>query len=584
MEPISSKSNFFFLIGILFFQVPCWAGLSLESRESLRIWTVNSPREISWSPPIFDYDVEKAKKVGPYSFDETNLYFRLTTGSKPKLIYKYPQGLFRQPQLELVNSSGHKRSGAESELVELAAQESGPWRLCLVENIIDEQTHSFQRFCSPELELVQQKLVFFSKPSVPRVLINGQSQSLSGRVILNNQDFVRASLRFADGSLYEFSTQISAPEIQTSYLDNGLIVIEGFGVAPVGSVALLSSHREPGWISQKLQWLDTIKDERRHWQLQKNFSQNGVIYFLGLGGGVFGLEYQAGELPQKAQLAKLAKEQRYFSYLAKIPLHLVQGDQQDVRNLEGLNTPGFHEGRFSFAGRDYQTRLEKAFPGEASTRITGLAASSGSLVVLGELSFNYWFSSFLGGKSNFWSDRWGVYGRGLRSLQTLEAEGSSAMLIANSLDLKYRFTPGLWGRHETWGAQFGVSELRLSHFACQFLGLVIFWGRSMPLVFDKFFNLIPFLNYPKWVDLEIIYYPVSYPSSEIKVLNTPDGIGNWTMNFHGKIFWTPRFFGEGGFGLRQYDFIQKRRVQEQLEDARLTLAFLYATIGFGWSF
>ena len=96
-------------------------------------------------------------------------------------------------------------------------------------------------------------------------------------------------------------------------------------------------------------------------------------------------------------------------------------------------------------------------------------------------------------------------------------------------------------------------------------------ARSMPRVFDSLLNCIPFMNYPKWVDMDLVLFPTSMdPQYQLK--------SNFELNFHGKIKWTPALFGEAGFGIKNYSF--------KLADNDLDVDFysFYGTAGLGLSF
>ncbi len=93
----------------------------------------------------------------------------------------------------------------------------------------------------------------------------------------------------------------------------------------------------------------------------------------------------------------------------------------------------------------------------------------------------------------------------------------------------------------------------------------------MPLVFDRILNYLPFMNYPKWVDAEVIYYAV--PLSSDVLLSS-----SFSTNFHGQVLWRKNFFGEAGFGLKRYAF-SNPSINRKAE-----LNSFYGTIGLGLKF
>jgi hypothetical protein len=79
------------------------------------------------------------------------------------------------------------------------------------------------------------------------------------------------------------------------------------------------------------------------------------------------------------------------------------------------------------------------------------------------------------------------------------------------------------------------------------------------------------MSYPKYVDMEFIMYPMSMTST-VKAGST------FNLNFHGKVFWTPRFYGEAGFGMKRFAYT------DSSQGLDVTLTTLYGTAGLGLIF
>jgi hypothetical protein len=246
-----------------------------------------------------------------------------------------------------------------------------------------------------------------------------------------------------------------------------------------------------------------------------------------------------------------------------------------VLNLSKLET-------LSIKGKLTQSyEFYRGYPGEFSTRLTGISGVSG-VSVLGDLALGYWFEDMFR-NNGYWSSklRWGTSIKMFRSLtpihitkanlkaQNQQSQGTS--IAAVNADLKYRFVPGIWGRDETWGATINYHSLNIVSRDLNALGVGFFWGRSMPMMFDQLMSLFPLMKYPKFVDLDFIFYPVSLKSN-VKLRM------NYHLNFHGKIFWKETFFGEAGFGLKRYYY--------SFPSERVIINFqsLYLTLGLGISF
>jgi hypothetical protein len=138
-------------------------------------------------------------------------------------------------------------------------------------------------------------------------------------------------------------------------------------------------------------------------------------------------------------------------------------------------------------------------------------------------------------------------------------------------DAKYRLEPGLWNRDESWGGMLSYQKFKYASFDATLMGGGVFWARSMPRAFDNTFNYFGFLNYPKWVDAEFVYYPVGDARNAVLA-------GNYALNFHGKIMWTNSFFGEAGFGIKQYNF------NDLVNRINMRFASGYGTVGLGLNF
>jgi hypothetical protein len=195
----------------------------------------------------------------------------------------------------------------------------------------------------------------------------------------------------------------------------------------------------------------------------------------------------------------------------------------------------------------------------------------------------YWFESLLGWEHyHLGHQRWGVAAKYFQALAGTDA--NLTQFAATNVDLKYRLSPGIWARDPTVGLmasylkfEYGFKDsLGKVNFEVPVVGGGAFWARSMPKIFDDLFNVIPFLRYPKWVDWEFIYYPMAMKAGQASRFM-------FAMNFHGKVQWTENFFGEGGFGLKNYSFedVSSPDPNKQLAP-QVVVAF--GTFGLGFNF
>jgi hypothetical protein len=174
----------------------------------------------------------------------------------------------------------------------------------------------------------------------------------------------------------------------------------------------------------------------------------------------------------------------------------------------------------------------------------------------------------------FSNQRWGMSLRYFKNISgTLTDQVTPPIEDISSLviDTKYRISQGVWGRDPSMGLVGSLQMINIQEFNYSLLGAGAFWARSMPKFFAVIMDIIPWFRYPKWVDVEFIYYPMTFTSNY--VLGS-----NYALNFHGKIQWPKHYFGEAGFGLKQYSF------SNASEFKAANIYMLYATIGLGYTF
>lgn len=220
-------------------------------------------------------------------------------------------------------------------------------------------------------------------------------------------------------------------------------------------------------------------------------------------------------------------------------------------------------------------QLYRGFPYEFSGRLTGIVAATLETVLIGEVAGSAWFERAFGSDSYYLSERrWGASARYFRAMQAFAFSGDAAALNQFSVlntDLRYNLIPGIWNRDELFGLVTSMEMVDIGGMKANLVGAGAYWARTMPRVFDDLFNILPFFRYPKYVDVEFVLYPMS-------LSNDVEAGMSYNLNFHGKVFWTPRFYGEAGFGIKQFDYIQRSA------DSEVSISTAYGTIGLGLVF
>lgn len=214
-------------------------------------------------------------------------------------------------------------------------------------------------------------------------------------------------------------------------------------------------------------------------------------------------------------------------------------------------------------------------PREVSIRLTEVL-SGGKTLLFGEGHGSWWFNDVFGSQNYYFSKlRWGLTAKYFTGFSKLPASDNTTTQDVDfkslQVDLRYRITPGLWLKTPTLGAITAYEKVDIGSTSAAKLGIGAFGTYPMPKFLDNVMNKASFLNHPKWLNIEYIKY-VAATSNDISLGN------DYTLNFHGKMLYTPRYIFEAGFGLKNYYFTKK----SDLTGA--SLAMLYATIGVGINF
>lgn len=467
------------------------------------------------------------------------------------------------------------------------------------------QVSSQERLCSQEYVIRKVKgqtlLGRFKTQKPARILINGEPAPFKAARDIKSDFPTRFYVQLTTGETYDFSSKPTrvnwADFVRTE--ESGVLRLVGFDTFPVGRYQVLNPEKYPSWV-EKFGFQPTIYDKRKFWAVMIK-EETPFLYFPGETGGVFKHVLPLDSVPDSRIRLYLHKDTPSGTY--QDGLILKGRKQQNVelnsREYSVLNGETSEEFEWSFKARKpaqmnraslllkdgsntYTSYYElyKGYANELSGR-TSLILSTSGAILLGELSYNHWFEKMLGWDNpTFSSQHWGFstkYFQSLTEIKTADYEGGTLTVI--NADLKYRFTPGIWTRDETQGLMLSyqnvVADVEVTKFTAPLVGIGWFWARSMPQVFDELFNYLPFMNYPKWVDMEFIYYGMSLDSRiEPNV--------NMALNFHGQVLWKDNFFGEAGFGFKRYAF--KDMENSYRQGIGYTLDTIYGTVGLGIKF
>lgn len=466
------------------------------------------------------------------------------------------------------------------------------------------QENSQERLCSQNYVVrqvgTQTLLGRLKEMTAPRILVDGEAAAEAGELKLEAGMPIRFFAQLATGETLEFSSKplTVAWSDFTRLEGTDLYTVVGYETPPIGRYRIINPDRYPQWV-KAVGFEPTISDTRKFWAIQVKGSE-GWLHFPGETGGLFRHPLPISKAPPSKIRLHLSKRTPAGTYRDGVKL---KGRKQASTSLSSqeYQITDFNSNEFTWSfkakenarinraslllndgGQSYHAYYElyKGYSNELSTRLSMILSSSG-LILMGEAAYNLWFEDVLGWDNYYFSkQRWGLGAKFFQSITKFNVKGyGDATLNVLNVDLKYRLTPGLWTRDESHGFMASYqnfdANLEITKFKVPMVGVGWFWARSMPKAIDEIFSLIPFMNYPKWVDMELIYYAASTDSS--KKLNL-----NMALNFHGQVLWKDNFFGEAGFGFKRYDFVDMTNAYQR--NLGYTLNTLYGTVGMGLKF
>lgn len=490
-------------------------------------------------------------------------------------------------------------------------QINDPFRFC----VSDDSDNSRLAVCSRryrfQREAGRYRLSVESRDVKPVVLINDKAVTLKGTAIFLENDIpIKFAAMLKSGTYFEFVSNPKEIRVVDIVKDeaNKRINIIGYGDSPMGQINESFYADSVHW--GFLNFMPTIGDLRKFWRASVDH-HTPYLYLKGVGGAPFRQTFEFDDLPSTKARVVLSEKTTKSTYSSSVWVSgtadasvKLSADGAEVRANENDNDVG--EGKQSFewdfpapekgtynkgilnvqeGQKKWKAEYEiyRGYPAEIGGRFSGVITSDFKLIVMTEIAGQYWFESLLGWDNYLLGhQRWGL---AVKYFEEFAGTDSSLLkFAAGTADLKYRLSPGIWGRDPTVGLMasflnfdYGFKdEIGTVMFHVPVAGGGVFWARSMPKIFDDLFNIIPFLRYPKWVDWEFIYYPMTFREGQASRFM-------FAMNFHGKVQWTQNFFGEAGFGLKNYSFEDVHFADPNKQLApQVVIAF--GTVGLGFNF
>jgi hypothetical protein len=581
----------------------------------------------------------------PHNLFQSGLLEMITKSGRVRWVYRIPKNSLSDfaEDKEKILRTLKKQTGINIDEVKFAVvkmKEGSPefwnfnenFRFCMTE----EGKFGRTRICTPRYEIKKEnsELKFVLAPvglQPARVIVNNETAQLKSSYSTKIGEGVQFYSELSNGMSVDF--YVVAPffrMIDLVQLDSGdySAVIEGS--RPIGLHTEINQEKISRFF-RFFGWYDTIGDKRFFYQTVIPKGKPGMSVRSEDGGGVFYQKLSITDVPTEQDRVFIDKYTPKVTYVNNAKVYVKAPDGGNLfteqNTVESLKDSDFNY-RWRFKATEWAAmakstlnvensqkkykvyyEMYRGFPREIGLRLGQVLGNSNSVSVM-EGAFNYWFEDLFGSSNLLFSRlRWGISLKSNESINDVEIKiprsdlPSSTVSIFSKLkfqtaDLKYRLTPGIWGRDETAGLILSAMAMNFYDASNTMFGGGMFWARSMPKGFDEVLNIFPWLRYPKWVDVEAIMYVGG--TNKRAALNPdfspPKNFGNFSLNFHGKVLWSKRFFGELGFGLRSinYNRIYDRRVDgvsppEIIEGVQYSAwnfnyYSLYAIVGVGVNF
>lgn len=456
--------------------------------------------------------------------------------------------------------------------------------------------------CSSLFKFIKNQIGLSSRNTSTRVLINGSKIAANfGEFALDpsGDSVVQWFAQLATG--LSWSIQEKPPEIkivEVVKVDENLYRLSGYGRRPLKYFNDHFSYMNHSFLHEYKP--DPFTHEREdYWSVVISAIKPIDLSFFNPQGGIYTARINIAEAPALLEnpiITNKINPQLTYSSATRYQLQLSPDSKPAASSIiepdkiansylwqisdmpKGMVTTHTLTTMSGKKERRYFLENYRGYPFDLGFQYT-TSSVAGVIVQGGEMHASFWIEDFWGVASSDWMRlRWGLQFKTFRpqnkitvSVDSKGEETKKIEVLSSVVDLKYRFTPGLWGRDETTGAMLVQHDFTFDEYKLQLLGGGVFWSRSMPKAFDDLMNHIPLFKYPKWVNSELIIF-FENQDKDLKLKNS------YHLNFYGRLNWTRTFYGDLGFGYRSYSFTDSNKNREPF----LNLFFL--TFGLGLLF
>lgn len=472
----------------------------------------------------------------------------------------------------------------DTSVVEALQEEKG-FSVCLLAT--GQQSETF-RACTANLQLSKSVRAQVE----PTVFVNGIDATDTGVVNFSDLKQMAFKLRFGSGNTIEFNMASKPIEFLdvVAAKNQKEIHITGRGAVPLAKVKTIETQQAGLWPSEReKQNLWKLEIPKASPLIKLNASWGLVLTFV--------IDFE--ELPTEEDRIVIASKILKGTYTDHTLVRLQANPAKKITSTETevvidsakkpvWKFPTPKVGEFNSARVQIQKQnatnddpiwtanheVFRAYPGEFQALIGPGMVSMKRFFAVGELNASY-FSSL----------RWGGTVSYLRFLtplsveSSLAADGSGEEVLTPigvlDVSLKYNFIEGAWNQDELLGLILSYENQSLRNYSANLLGVGAYWARKLPKLFDLILSRFPLLgDHKKYVDMQFVYYPMALTKGDQTKTN-------YELNFHGKVFWTQRLYGQMGFGLKQIQFTKDAGAAIETQ---VNLRSSYGTLGLGYLF
>lgn len=412
-------------------------------------------------------------------------------------------------------------------------------RLCIRQRLATSKVSS----CSAAYKLEESEGQWNTQPIgndlEPKVLINNKEVDHKGVLVADELEPKEFVAEFEDHSSVEIQAVPPKTDFDEVFLDNEEnVIVKGFGDAPYNLIQL--------------------KDKKeKEWSIKLPAKQK-ILYIGAQNGFVWKQEFSVEKsIPSDFDRPYLLIGSKTSTYKDTVALKgkvredfLITNQSNTVKQNQNLFDWNIQLGKHGTTTTDsivmsdgYNKHVAsynvyRSYPGEFVSRLTAFKPTENDIWGLTELSASYWFEDIFGSKNYYWSQqRWGITAQSMVNL-------TAGLFRVSTADLKYRFSPGVWNREESFGFKVGYQSMNYRSVEGAFIGAGAFWTMPSKGLVDKALNVVPVFRKQKVLDIQAMYYPL--------LVRTRGTLGlNYDLRMNGKIFLKPDFFVEIGLGARQ---------------------------------